>query len=159
HPDTSNSNNVPIDFANPQYGHQYYVNATPGAGDLFYNGQWHSWIVGGLGAGGQAIYALEVTDPSQFSESNAASLVLGAWNSTTLTCAGNTGCGQSMGYTYGTPQIRRLHDGRWGIIFGNGIGSASGDGGIFVMTLDPNNGAQSATVYYLSTGVGSSGSP
>ena len=65
HPDTTNVANVPIDYANPQYGHQYYVDATPGAGDVFYNGQWHSWIVGGLGAGGAALYALDVTNPAQ----------------------------------------------------------------------------------------------
>ncbi|HTT43985.1 MAG TPA: PilC/PilY family type IV pilus protein [Steroidobacteraceae bacterium] len=159
HPDISNSANVAIDFSNAQYGHNYFVNATPGAGDVFYNSQWHSWLVGGLGAGGAAIYALDVTDPSTFSESNASSLVMGEWNSATISCVGNANCGQSLGNTYGTPQIRRLHDGKWAVIFGNGIGSASGDGGIFIMTLDPTGGAQGASFYYLSTGVGSSGSP
>ena len=28
------------------------MDATPGAGDLYYNGGWHSWLVGGLGPGG-----------------------------------------------------------------------------------------------------------
>jgi type IV pilus assembly protein PilY1 len=147
HPDTTNVANVSIDYANPQYGHQYYVDATPGAGDVFYNGQWHSWIVGGLGAGGAALYALDVTNPANFSESNASSLVMGEWNNT-ITCVGNTTCGQSMGNTYGTPQLRRLHDGRWAVIFGNGMGSASGDAGIFIMTLDPNTGAQGAQFYF-----------
>ena len=159
HPDTTNLNNVPIDYANPQYGHQYYVDATPGAGDVFYNGQWHSWVVGGLGAGGAALYALDVTNPANFSEANAASLVMGEWNNTTVSCVGNASCGQSLGNTYGTPQLRRLHDGRWAVIFGNGLGSATGDGGIFIMTLDPTTGAQGAQFYYLSTGVGSTGSP
>jgi type IV pilus assembly protein PilY1 len=158
HPDTTVATNIPIDYANPQYGHQYYVDATPGAGDVFYNGQWHSWIVGGLGAGGAALYALDVTNPANFSESNAASLVMGEWNNT-ITCVGNTTCGQSLGNTYGTPQMRRLHDGRWAVIFGNGLGSASGDAGVFIMTLDPNTGAQGAQFYYLSTGVGSTASP
>ena len=114
HPDTTNVNNIPIDYANPQYGHQYYVDATPGAGDVFYNGQWHSWIVGGLGAGGAALYALDVTNPANFSEANAASLVMGEWNNTTVTCVDNANCGQSLGNTYGTPQLRRLHDGALG---------------------------------------------
>jgi len=48
------------------------------------------------------------------------------------------------------PVIRRLHNGMWGVIFGNGIGSASGDAGIYVMTVDPASGARS--FYYLSTG-------
>ncbi|MBS0377026.1 MAG: pilus assembly protein PilY [Proteobacteria bacterium] len=159
HPDTTNSANVPIDFANPQYGHNYFVNATPGAADLFYGGQWHSWLVGGLGAGGAAIYALDVTNPANFAESNAASLVMGEWNNSTITCANVSNCGTSLGNTYGTPLIRRLHDGRWAIIFGNGLGSSTGDGGIFVMTLDPTTGAKNAITYYLSTHTGTAASP
>jgi type IV pilus assembly protein PilY1 len=159
HPDVTNAANIPLDYANAQYGHNYFVNATPGTGDLFYNNQWHSWVVGGLGAGGAAIYALDVTTPGNFSEGNAASLIMGEWNNATINCVGNASCGQSLGNTFGTPQIRRLHDGRWAVIFGNGLGSASGDAGIFVMTLDPNTGAQNAQIYYLSTGVGSPASP
>ena len=40
------------------------VDATPGTGDLFYNGLWHTWLYGGLGAGGNAIYALDITNPA-----------------------------------------------------------------------------------------------
>ena len=53
-----------LDYANPQYGHNFFVDATPGSGDLYYGGQWHTWLVGGLGAGGAAIYALDVTESS-----------------------------------------------------------------------------------------------
>ncbi|MBD3814544.1 MAG: hypothetical protein IE917_20510, partial [Betaproteobacteria bacterium] len=35
-------------YASPNYVHQYYVNATPGTGDLFYDHAWHTWLVGGL---------------------------------------------------------------------------------------------------------------
>ena len=67
-----NSVDPTLDYANPQYAHNFYVDATPDVDDVFYNGKWHSWLVGGLGAGGPAIYALDVTDPTQFSEANAA---------------------------------------------------------------------------------------
>ncbi len=163
HPDLSNPltqlNNVPIDYSNPQYGHQYYVNATPGAGDVFYNNQWHSLLVSGLGAGGAAMFALDITNPTTFAESNAASLVQGEWTNTSITCVGNSGCGGSLGSTFGTPQVRRMHDGRWAVIFGNGLGSANGDAGIFIMVLDPTTGLKNASIYYLSTGVGSAASP
>jgi len=68
-----------LDYSSPQYAHAFFVDATPTAGDLFYAGQWHSWVVGGLGPGGAAWYALDVTNPSSgnFTESNAASLVVG----------------------------------------------------------------------------------
>ncbi len=145
--------NSDLDYSNPQYGHDFYVDATPASGDLFYNGTWHTWLAGGLGAGGAAIYALDITDSSTFSESNAAGIVIGEWNSANLTCQGAGGaynCGVDLGNTYGTPVIRRLHDGNWAVIFGNGFGSSSGDAGIFVMTIS-KTGAQ--TLYYLSTGV------
>ena len=58
-------------------------------------------------------------------------------------------CRHSLGATYGTPIIRRLHDGRWAVIFGNGFGSTTGDAGIFVMTVDATGNKQ---FYYLSTG-------
>ncbi len=51
------------DYSSPLYAHKFSVDGTPGDGDLFYDGQWHSWLVGGLGAGGSAIYALDVTNP------------------------------------------------------------------------------------------------
>ncbi len=158
-PASCNAVTTNIDYANPQYGHNFYVDATPGSGDLFYNGAWHTWLVGGLGAGGAVIYALDVTTPSNFSESDAANLVMGEWNPATISCANVTttpGCGQSLGNTYGTPEIRRLHNGTWGVIFGNGFGSASGDAGIYILTISssasPTSSVPTETLYYLSTG-------
>jgi type IV pilus assembly protein PilY1 len=154
--------NSAIDYSGSQYGHAFFVDATPGTGDLFYGNKWHSWVVGGLGPGGAAIYALDVTDPTQFSEANAASLVMGEWTST-ISCAGATtanggaNCGHNLGNTYGTPSIRRLHNGDWAVIFGNGVGSTSGDAGIYIMTVNPST--TSTTFYYLSTSTGSAGSP
>ncbi|MFI4867928.1 MAG: pilus assembly protein [Steroidobacterales bacterium] len=139
-----------LDYSNIQYGHNFFVDGTPGNGDLFYGGAWHTWLVGGLGAGGAAIYALDVSNPSGFTESNAAGIVVGEWTSATLTCTNVGSCGTNLGNTYGTPQIRRFHNGMWGAVFGNGFGSASGDAGIFVMTVDSSSGAK--TFYYLSAG-------
>jgi type IV pilus assembly protein PilY1 len=149
-----------LDFANPQYGHNFFVDATPGTGDLFYtnpanpSGAWHTWLVGGLGAGGAAIYALDVTNPSNFSEANASTLVMGEWNPSTITCASTpAACGVNLGNTFGTPQIRRLHNGQWGVIFGNGFGSSTGDAGIYVMTISfSSSGKLTPSFYYLSTG-------
>jgi type IV pilus assembly protein PilY1 len=156
---TIHSATANIDFSNAQYGHNFYVDANPGTGDVFYGNQWHSWLVGGLGPGGAAIFALDVTNPTtaNFTEGNAASLVIGEWTPATLACTNVASCGNNLGNTYGTPQMRRLHDGKWAVIFGNGFGSTSGDAGIYVMTIDPTSGAR--TFYYLSTGTGSAASP
>lgn len=175
-----NTAQAELDYPNTQYSHAWYVDGTPGTGDLFYKsssgansastGTWHTWIVGGLGAGGAAIYALDVTDPSTFSEGNASTLVIGEWATTSttttdssgkatttwtsnLTCATTTtntqsACGANyLGNTYGTPVIRRFHNGQWGVIFGNGYGSQSGTAGVFIMLVDPSSGAK--TFYYL----------
>ena len=153
-----NSGTAYIDYANPQYGHAFYVDATPGTGDLYYQGAWHTWLVGGLGPGGAEIYALDITTPSNFSESSASSLVMGDWqggtsavnNPGSFTCQYVSNCALNLGDTYGTPTIRRLHNGDWGVIFGNGLNSSTGDAGIYVLTINPTNGTQN--MYYLSTG-------
>lgn len=141
-----------LDYSSAQYGHAFFVDATPDQDDLFYGGKWHTWLVGGLGAGGAAIYALDVTDPTTFSEggSNPGNIVIGEWNPATISCANVSTCGSSLGSTYGVPVIRRLHNGNWAAIFGNGFGSVNGDAGIFIMTVDATSGAR--TFYYLSTG-------
>jgi type IV pilus assembly protein PilY1 len=148
--------NTALDYSNTQYAHAYFVDATPTTGDLFYNGTWHTWVVGGLGSGGAAIYALDVTDPTQFSEANAATLVIGEWTPANLTCANDTTlplpCKNYLGNTFGTPEIRRFHSGQWGVIFGNGYNDIdsnkhAGAAGIFIMLIDSTSGAP--TFYYL----------
>jgi type IV pilus assembly protein PilY1 len=151
------SSDPSVDFANNQYGHAFSVDAPPGTGELYYGGVWHTWLVGGLGPGGAAIYALDVTNPSttNFSESNAASIVIGEWTPSTITCANVSSCGANLGNTYGVPQVRRFHNGKWGVVFGNGFGSTNGGSGIYVMTVDPTNAAR--TFYYLGTSGSTSG--
>lgn len=157
-----------LDYSNPSYVHNLYVDATPGTGDLYYDGKWHTWLVGGLGAGGRAtgplanqsgdssatatgtLFALDVTDPSSFREANASSLVVGEWTSQSLTCARTLNCGRNLGSTFGTPDVRRLHNGSWAVLFGNGQNSENGKAGIFVMVVDPAKGDK--TFYFLEAG-------
>jgi type IV pilus assembly protein PilY1 len=146
---------VALDYSNPQYAHSFYVDATPAEDDLYYAGAWHTWVVGGLGAGGSALYALDVTNPANFSEAAgaAAATVIGEWTPATITCVHVTNvanCANSLGNTYGVPVIRRLHSGNWAVIFGNGYGSVTGDAGIFIMMVDAVSGARS--FYYIGTG-------
>ena len=165
---TIQSSTASHNYSDPQYGHHFNVDATPGTGDVFYGGLWHTWLIGGLGPGGSAIYALDITDPGMsggisFSEGSAASTVIGEWSylngTTNLHCVtdGATPCGVNLGQTYGVPQIRRFHNGMWGAVFGNGYKSKNGDGGIYVMLVNPTSGAIS--FYYLSTSTGSTTTP
>ena len=167
-PSTVLANTNVVDLTSPVYGHHFFVDASPGFGDVYYNGAWHTWLVGGMGAGGAEIYALDVTDPTgmvnssqAFSESHASSLVIGDWTPASLTAAtcvnATSNCGNNLGNTYGTPLIRRLHNGQWAIIFGNGLGSVSGRAGVYVGLISKTTGAVS--YYWLDTGSGSSGTP
>jgi type IV pilus assembly protein PilY1 len=90
HPvDSTNTAIAQLDFSNPQYSHNWYVDSTPAQGDVFYGNKWHTWVVSGLGPGGAAIFALDVTNPSNFSEANAASIVKGEWSTTATTTTTN----------------------------------------------------------------------
>ena len=158
------STTVALDYSHPRYAHNLYVDATPGSGDLYVNGAWRTWLVGGLGPARNengavgddrtavqgAIYALDVTDPSGFSEAGAAAIVKGEWNSATIRCSNHASCGAHLGAVVGTPPIRRLHDGSWAALFGNGMNSSAGSAGLFIMRIDSTTG--SISFRYLDTG-------
>ena len=146
-----------LDYSNAQYAHAFSVDGTPYAGDLFYNNAWHTWLVGGLGQGGKAVYALDVTNPTNFTQNNASSVVMKEWSASSISCVGNATCGVNMGQTYGTPKIRRFHNGQWGFVFGNGLNSSTGKAGIYIVTIDPASTTvpPATNAYYLDTGTGS----
>lgn len=167
--DIHNNSTLGLDYSSPNYGHAYQVDATPGTGDLFFSGSWKTWLISGMGYGGQSIFALDITDPSLFSEANAASLVKGEWSYSSDTAS----VFNNLGKTYGTPQIRRFHNGQWGAIFGNGwcftttnspassddstcTKSATGKAGIFVMLID---GSGTPSFKFLNTNNGTTAKP
>jgi type IV pilus assembly protein PilY1 len=100
-----------------------YVRTTPAG-----TAAWHSILVGAERGGGQGLFALDVTDPTAFSEANAASLVL--WEFTSATDA-------DLGYTFSDPTIALMNNGRWAAIFGNGYNNGgSGRAELFIVYLD-----------------------
>jgi type IV pilus assembly protein PilY1 len=109
--------NLP-ELTHPRYTHKYYVDGTPAIGDAFDGQQWRTVLVGGLRQGGQGIYALDVTDPGSVNEANAAGTVL--WEFTDADDA-------DLGYTYSTPIIARMNNGRWAAVFSSGYGSTEND--------------------------------
>jgi type IV pilus assembly protein PilY1 len=52
------------DLAATGYCHEYFVNLAPRAADVYTGGSWRTLLVGGLREGGNAYYALDVTDPA-----------------------------------------------------------------------------------------------
>ena len=65
-----------------QYSHRFFVDLTPAINDVYMdtnldgNREWTTLMVGGQGAGGKAYFALNVTDPTRFSEATAADVAL-----------------------------------------------------------------------------------
>lgn len=106
------------ELSSPTYAHRYFVDGTPTAGDVFFSDSWHSVLVGSLRGGGQGLFALNVTDPSQFLETNAADLVL--WEFTDAN-------DPDLGYTYSRPAIVRLYNGKWAAVVGNGYNNTEAD--------------------------------
>lgn len=146
-------------LTNPEYSHQYYVDATPTAADAYFvtpgasTAAWHTVLVGGEGAGGQGLYALNVTQPGQISQSTAAQSVL--WQFTNQV-------DPDLGYTMSKPVIALLNNGHWAVIVGNGPGSTSGQASLFVIYLSgPINGqwVEGTNYFKFTTGVGSSTNP
>ena len=91
--------------------------------DIQINKQWKTILVGGLGAGGQGIYALDVTDPGATvtSEESASDLLLWEFSDRD---------DSSLGYTYGRPSVIRLRDNAstWAVVVSNGYFSEQADG-------------------------------
>ncbi|MES1948346.1 type IV fimbrial biogenesis protein PilY1 [Salinisphaera sp. C84B14] len=117
----------------PEYTHRYYVDGSPATGDAFFGGKWRSVLVGGMNNGGNAIYALDITDPDNFSEANASSTVL--WE---YTASG------ALGQTYGKPSISRLHNGDWAALFGNGYNSAGRSASLHIVRMADGEPIRSA---------------
>ncbi|HHW4681442.1 MAG TPA: pilus assembly protein, partial [Xylella taiwanensis] len=109
-------------LANRDYQHRYYVDGKLTLSDAYLEGGWKNVLVGGTGAGARSMFALDVSNPSTFAESN----VLWEMNSQN---------DDDMGYTLGKPYIVPLQDGSWAAIFGNGYNSSNGRAVLFIVNL------------------------
>ncbi|ADE14081.1 fimbrial assembly protein [Nitrosococcus halophilus Nc 4] len=108
-------------LSDPNYNHRYYVDGTPTVVDAFFGSDWHTVLAGGLRGGGQGIFALDITTaPSTTtSESTIASKVL--WEFTDAD-------DPDLGYTFSEPNIVRMNNGKWAVVFGNGYNNTENDG-------------------------------
>jgi type IV pilus assembly protein PilY1 len=93
----------------------YYptVDSTPISRDVFFNGAWHTILVGGLRYGGRGIYALDITSAATPSSTDAPKKVLWEFNGSSTDAA-------NLGYTFGQPNIGRLSNGRWVVLVPGG---------------------------------------
>lgn len=114
------------DLTSPNYKHRYYVDGSPVAADVHLDldgdgsDEWGTVLAGGTGAGGRAVFALDVTTPDSFGRDDV------MWEFTH----------NELGFTIGQPQIVPMNDGSWSVIFGNGYNSDSGTARLFIVPLD-----------------------
>ena len=126
------------------YDHRYYVDGSPTVGDVFYAGAWHSLLVAGMRTGAKGLYALDVTNPGNFSEANAASIV--RWEFTD----------PDMGYVFGQPLLVKTNNGRWSVVVSGGYNSGNASGHAFLFVIDAETGA---LIRKIDTGAGTAASP
>lgn len=148
-------------LANPLYSHNYYVDLAATVSDVYIDtsgigtgDDWHTILIGGSRAGGRGLFALDITDPSTFSEANAADIAL--WEFTD----------PDLGYTYSKPSVAMVDDGagaKWAAIFGNGYNdTGTGEAQLFIIYLEAGiDGTWTFGTDYLkiTTGVGSVATP
>lgn len=151
------------ELAEVDYAHDYYVNEAPTIVDVYFDnmtdpdigtsGTWRTVLVGGLGKGGQAVYALDVTDPDSFSEAAADDIVLWEFDDSD---------DRDLGYTYSVPSVAKMQNGDWVAAFGNGYnnteadGNASGSGHAVLYLVNVETGE---LISKIDTGAGSAGTP
>lgn len=113
------------DLVKPYYNkhHEYFVDGSPASGDVFFDSDWHTVLVGGLRGGGRSIYALDITGPDNFADTSPEDTVLWEFQN------------PDLGYTYGKPSIVRLHNSTWAALFGNGYNSDDQSARLFAVQL------------------------
>jgi type IV pilus assembly protein PilY1 len=130
-------------LTDPAYAHRYSVDGSPVVSDVYYGGAWHTVLVAGLAGGGKGLFALDVSDPSRFTEAQASRVV--RWEI--------GGSDADMGHIFHKPVIAKLKNGRWMALVGNGYNSSSGTA--VLMAIDLETGS----VTRIGTGAGSTSTP
>ena len=115
----------------PDYGmggnpHQYLVDGSLTVADYYTGTAWKTVVVGTLGAGGQGVFALDVTNPSS------PSVIF------------ERGAADGVGYVMGQPTVAQMKNGNWAVVFENGY--ENGTSKLFVVDLNNPSGANSKVI-------------
>ncbi len=129
------------------YAHRYFVDGEAAIGDAYWGGSWKTVLVGTMGAGGRTVFALDISDPTNFSAAN----VLWEYKH------------NELGYGVGQPVITRVRTGansyEWVAIFGNGYNSQSHKAMLFVVRLSDGALLGANTPVPIDTGQGTAAAP
>ena len=151
----------------PMFSHKFYVNATPRVADIDFaytntstqpttGNDWRTILVGGLAAGGRAVYALDITSPvaapppvvSSDTETTAATKVL--WEYTEA----------NLGYVYDAPTLAKTSAYGWVVLVASGYNNPGGKGYLYVLNPKaPTKAGQLLKKIPLPSDPGSDASP
>ncbi|MCU7915460.1 MAG: hypothetical protein KZQ65_06040 [Candidatus Thiodiazotropha sp. (ex Gloverina cf. vestifex)] len=115
------------------YEHRYYVDGEITVSEVYADidgtgTKWNTILIGTLRGGGRSIFAIDISDPSEFAtEAGVAGNILWEFSH------------DELGFTFGKPTIAKLNNNRWAAIFGNGYNpgsSSSGEASLFIKYLD-----------------------
>lgn len=116
------------------YQHQYFVDGALAVSSQMDTGG-KNILVAALGRGGKGLFALDVTDPSNFGTSHVLWEQFGASDN-------------DLGHILGQPIIAQMNNGEWAVIVGNGYASTSGTSAVYVYRL-----SDGALIKKFNTGV------
>lgn len=106
-----------------EYEHQYFVDGTPRIADAHVGGEWKTLAVGATGAGGNSVFALDITDPDLMDGSSV------LWEFTD----------DDLGMTIGQPGLVPLNNGKFGVIVSSGYERGDTDEA-YVWVLNASDG-------------------
>ncbi|WP_430230666.1 pilus assembly protein [Nitrosomonas communis] len=108
-------------LTSPDYTHRYFVDGNAYAGDAYIGAtpSWRTILLGSLGNGGKGIFALDITDPTNFS----ASSVLWEFSDADL------------GFVPGQAKIALLNNNIWVAIVCNGYNSSNDRAYLYIIDL------------------------
>lgn len=104
----------------PPYIHKPFVDGSPAAGDAYIGGTWKTVLLGSLGGGGKAVFALDISNPTAMGTGQV------MWEFQDAS---------DLGFTVGQAQIARLNDGTWAAIIPNGYNSTSDRAYLYLVNL------------------------
>ncbi|MEH8018701.1 pilus assembly protein PilY [Rheinheimera muenzenbergensis] len=103
-------------FSSTDYEHQFFVDGSPVVNDVYINGAWRSILIGTLGRGGNSIFALDVTKPTE---------VALLWDLTL----------PEIGIVTTRPTVARLNDGSWSVLLPYGYNNSANKDGIIAVDI------------------------
>ena len=116
-------------LADVAYTHRYYVDGDITVSSRSAATSNHNYLFALLGRGGKGLFALDVTDPTNFSTTSS------LWEYTP-TGRADAASDSDLGYMIGRPLFVKLNNGKSALVVGNGYNSSNGHAVLYIFFVD-----------------------